>query len=84
MQYLYLLTRTSAIFFTSEREIILSRNCNKFAVDFNWNKKNSQNVQTLGLFENIDRFFFLIFLNFFKIATCGKVFLEWFLNGILS
>ena len=42
------LTPTSAILFTYEGENILPANYNKFAVECDWNKKNSQNVQILG------------------------------------
>ena len=51
-------TPASAISFTSEREIIFSPNWSKFAVECDWNRKNSQNVQKLGFFfGKIDKFF---------------------------
>ena len=43
-------TPTSAILFTSEREITFSPNCSKFVVECDWNRKNSQNVQNFGFF----------------------------------
>ena len=42
---------TIGIFFTSEREIIFSLNCSKFAAECDWNSKSSQNVQDLGFLE---------------------------------
>ena len=40
-----------------EREIFFSLNCSKFAVECDWNSKNSQNVQNLSLFGKIHGFF---------------------------
>ena len=47
---------TSAFLFTSEREIIFPQICSKFAIECDWNSKNSQNNQNLGFFEKIDVF----------------------------
>ena len=56
----------------SERETFFSLNCSKFAVESDWNSKNSQNVRIF--FGEID--------GFFKIATCAKFFsrmrLKWY------
>ena len=41
----------------TEREIVFRPNCSKFAVECDWNSRNSQNVQNLGFFEKIDGFF---------------------------
>ena len=64
---------------TSERAIIFLPNCNKFAVECDWSRKNSQNVQNLGFFGNIDGFFLkkkvenfsksLLVANFFQHAS---------------
>ena len=48
----------NGILFTSERGIIFPPNHSKFAVECDWNSKNSQNVQSLGFFKRkIDGFF---------------------------
>ena len=57
----------------SEREFF-TLNCSKFAVECDWNRKNSQNVPNLGFFEKIDGIFRKKTLNFFKIAECGIFF----------
>ena len=41
----------------SERESFFSPNCSKFAVEWDWESKNPQNVQILGFFGKIDVFF---------------------------
>ena len=70
----------------SEREIFCSLNCRKFAVEFDWNRKNSRNVQNLGFLEKW--VFFRKKLKTFKIATCGKLFsrmrLKWYCFSKMS
>ena len=74
-------TPTSAFLFTSECEIIFSPNCRKFAVEWDWNRKNFQSVQNLVFFCKKDGFFRKKILKLFKIATCGNFFLECVWNG---
>ena len=62
--------------FTFLNMIFFLLNCSKFAVECDYNSKNSQNVQNWCFFGEID--------GFFKIATCGKFFLECVSNGIFS
>ena len=66
----------------SEREIFFPLNYSTFVVEGDWNSKNSQNVQNLDFFGKMDVFFWKKTLKFFKIATCGKFFLERVSNGI--
>ena len=68
----------------SEREIFFSLNYSEFAVECDWNSKNSQNVQNLFFFGKIDGSFRKKPLNFSKIAACDKFFLECVSNGIFS
>ena len=42
-------TKTMFVY-VSDRETIFSPNCSKFAVECDWSKNNSQNVQNLGFF----------------------------------
>ena len=67
-------TPTSAILFTSELEIIFSPNCSKFAVECDWNRKNSQNVQIWGFFGEVDRFFRKIILKLFQNRYMWQIF----------
>ena len=68
----------------SEREFCFSLNCSKFAVECDWNSKNSQNFQILGFFWKNRWVFAKKTLNFFIIAACGKLFLECVSNGVFS
>ena len=67
----------------SEREFF-PPNCSKFAVECNWESKNSQNIQNLGFFWKNNVFFSKKTLKFFKITECGIFFLECVSNGIIS
>ena len=66
----------------SEQEIFFSLSCCKFAVECDWNRKNSQKVQNLSFFGKIDGYFRKKTLNFFKTSTSGKFSLECISNGI--
>ena len=76
--------QTSSFLFTSEHEKIFSPSWSKFAVECDWNTKNSQNAPNLGFFGNLMGFFRKKTLKFFKIATCGKFCLECVSDGIFS
>ena len=67
-------TPTSAFLFMSERENTFSANCSKYAVDCDWNRKNSQNVQILGFFQKNRWAFSKRILNISIFATCGSYF----------
>ena len=78
-------TPTSAILFTSEREITFPPNCSKFAVECDWNRKNSQNLKTFKIwffFGKIDEFFFENNLEIFQNRYIWKIFsrmrLKWY------
>ena len=47
----------------SERENLFSLNCSKFAVECDWNSKNSQNFRNLGFFGKIGALYFSKSLN---------------------
>ena len=71
------------ILLTSEREIILSPNCSKFAVEYDWNCKTTQNVRILGFLEKKKKMgFFEKNLEIFETGTCGKFFLQCVSNDI--
>ena len=55
----------------------------KYAVEFDCKSKDSQNVQNLGLFSEIDDFPKQN-LNFFEISKGGKLAVECVSNGIIS
>ena len=72
---------TSASLFTLLNvKLFFWPNCSKFAVECDWNSKNSQNVQNLGFFWKIDGFFLEFF---FTIDNGGKFTVECVSNGII-
>ena len=62
-------------------EIFFSSNCSKFAVECDWNRKISQNIQNFGFFVKKWMGFPKKVLIFFKIAKGSKfalLHIEWF------
>ena len=58
----------------SDREILFSPNCSKFAVECDCNSKISQKVHNLGFFGKKVGLFEKKNKNFFSIANCGNFF----------
>ena len=77
----FIAKRCSFMFLTVK---FFSLNCSKVAVECDWDSKNSQNVQNLGFFGKIDGFFRKKIWKIFKIATCGKFFLQCASNRVVS
>ena len=64
---------------------LFSLNCSKFAVECNWNSKNSQNIQNSGSFwkNRLDGFFRKKSWNFSK-SLIGQLFSRTHPNGIIA